>query len=248
VPEGLDWNLWLGPAKERPYHPDYCPRQWRGWIDFGCGALGDMAVHNADPAFYALDLGAPDRVEAESSPTNPDSFPLWSIITYHFPAKGKRGPVKMVWYDGGKMPPRPPGLEADAKLEDNGIYFVGDRGALMAGGWSGTPRIVPETKMQAFQRPEKTIPRSVGHRREWVEACLAGKPQDAKSGFWYSAPFTEALLVGLLPVLTGKRIQWDAAAMRAVNAPEAEPFIRKAYRRGFELPVARKPRIRWFGS
>jgi hypothetical protein len=197
-----------------------------------------MAVHNADPAFYALDLGAPDWVEAETSPTNPDSFPEWCIITYHFPAKGQRGPVKMIWYDGGKLPPRPPELEANRSLEENGIYFVGEKGVIMAGGWSGTPRLVPETKMQAFQRPPKTIPRSIGHRREWVEACRAGKPQDAKAGFWYSAPFTEALLVGLLPVLFGKRIEWDAKAMKAKNVPEAEPFIRKVYRSGFELPAS----------
>lgn len=237
VPPTLDWNLWLGPAKERPYHPDYCPRQWRGWIDFGCGALGDMAVHNADPAYYALDLGAPDWVDAETSPTNPDSFPEWSITTYHFPANGKHGPITMKWYDGGKLPPRPAELEKDRKLEDNGIYFVGSKGVILAGGWSGTPRLVPEKKMQEFVRPEKTIPRSVGHRREWVEACRAGKPEDAKSGFWYSAPFTESLLVGMLPVLVGKRIEWDAAAMKATNAPETEPFIRKAYRPGFSLPA-----------
>jgi predicted dehydrogenase len=238
VPPTLDWNLWLGPAQERPYHPDYVPRQWRGWIDFGCGAIGDMAVHNADPAFYALDLGAPDSVEAETSPTNPDSFPVWSIITYYFPAKGKRGPVKMIWYDGGKMPPLPPGMESDRKLEDNGIYFVGDKGVILAGGWSGTPRLVPETAMQQFAPPPKSIPRSAGHHREWVDACIAGRPQDARSGFRYSAPFTEALLVGLLPVRLGKRIEWNAAAMRATNAPEAESLIRKAYRKGFELPVS----------
>jgi predicted dehydrogenase len=237
VPFSLDWNLWLGPAKERSYHPDYCPRQWRGWIDFGCGALGDMAVHNADPAFYALELGAPDWTDAETSPTNPDSFPEWSIIIYHFPTSNQGCPVTMKWYDGGKMPPHPPGMEPDRKLESNGIYFVGDKGVILAGGWSGTPRIVPEKKMQEFQRPEKTIPRSIGHRREWVDACRAGKPHDAKSGFWYSAPFTEALLVGLLPVFTGKRIEWDARAMRATNAPEAKPFIRKHYRRAFDLPA-----------
>jgi predicted dehydrogenase len=237
VPTTLDWNMWLGPAQVRSYHPDYVPRQWRGWIDFGCGALGDMAVHNADPAFYALGLGAPDWVEAETSETNPDSFPVWSIITYHFPAKGKRGPVKMIWYDGGKMPPPPPGIEADHKLEDNGIYFVGDKGVILAGGWSGTPRLVPETAMQQFARPPKSIPRSIGHRREWVEACIAGRPQDAQAGFWYSAPFTEALLVGLLPVRLGKRIEWNAAAMKATNAPEADVLIRKNYRHGFGLPV-----------
>jgi hypothetical protein len=106
---------------------------------------------------------------------------------------------------------------------------------MLCGGWSGAPRLVPESAMKDFARPEKTLARSVGHRKEWVEACLAGKPEDAKAGFWYSAPFTEALLVGVLPVRLGKRIEWDAAAMRAKNAPEAEALIRKAYRKGFEL-------------
>ena len=241
VAKGLDWNLWLGPAAERPYHPDYCPRQWRGWIDFGCGAMGDMAVHNANPAFYVLDLDAPDWVEAETSPTNADTFPTWSIITYHFPAKGRRGPIKMVWYDGGKLPPRPAGLEAERALGDNGIYFVGPKGVLLAPGWSGPPRLVPESKMAAFERPAKTIPRSVGHHREWVDACRAGRPEDAKAGFWYSAPFTEALLVGLLPIYAGKRIQWDARTMTATNAPELARFIRKSYRRGFELQPGVSP-------
>lgn len=237
VPVGLDWDLWLGPAAVRPYHPDYCPKQWRGWIDFGCGAVGDMAVHNANPAFYVLDLGAPDSVDAETSPTNPETFPAWSIITYHFPAKGRRGPVKMVWYDGGKMPPRPAELATERALGDNGIYFVGSKGVLLAPGWSGTPRLVPESNMAAFERPAKTIPRSVGHHREWVDACRAGRPEDAKAGFWYSAPFTEALLVGLLPIYAGKRIEWNTRTMTATNAPELDRFIRKAYRPEFRLPV-----------
>ena len=236
VPPTLDWDLWQGPAKARAYHPDYVPRKWRGWYDYGCGALGDMMVHNADPAWYALELGAPDAVEAVTSETNPDSFPLWSVVTWHFGAKGRRGPVKLVWYDGGKLPPPPPGLEADRTLGDNGIYFVGEKGAFLCGGWSGTPRLVPESAMREFVRPEKTIPRSPGHRKEWVEACVAGRPQDAQAGFWYSAPFTEALLVGVLPVRLGRRIEWDAAAMRAKNAPEADELIRKRYRKGFELP------------
>ena len=241
MPAGLDWDLWLGPAAARPYHPEYCPKQWRGWFDFGCGALGDMAVHNADPAFYALDLGAPDWVEADSAPTNPDTFPEWSIITYHFPAKGLRGPIKLVWYDGGKMPPRPVGFEAQRELGDNGIYFVGSNGVLMAPGWAGTPRLVPESKMALFQRPPKTIPRSVGHRREWVDACRAGRPEDAKAGFAYSAPYTEALLVGLLAVVAGKRIEWNAQTMTARNAPELGRVIRKPYREGFALRANRLP-------
>lgn len=235
VPPTLDWDLWLGPAQERPYHPDYVPRQWRGWIDFGCGALGDMAVHNADPAFFALDLGAPDWADAQSSPTNPDSFPEWSIITYHFSAKGKHGPITMKWYDGGKQPPRPAKMDPDRPLGDNGILFIGDEGAILCGGWSGSPSLVPTR--DNFHAPPKILPRSAGHRREWVNACFAGKPNDAMAGFWYSAPFTEALLVGLLPLHVGKRIEWDAKAMRATNAPEAERFIRKQYRKGFELPV-----------
>lgn len=236
VPKNLDWDLWLGPAAERAYHPDYCPRKWRGWFDFGCGALGDMAVHNADPAFYALDLTAPDWVEAETSPINRDSFPVWSIITYHFPARGDQPAVKMVWYDGGKLPPRPPGVEETRNIGDNGIYFVGDKGTILAGGWSGTPRLVPETAMKEFKIPERTIPRcTVGHRREWIEACKAGKPEDAKSGFYYSAPFTESLLVGVLAIRLGKRIEWDSAKLKATNCPEADALIHKTYRQGFGI-------------
>jgi predicted dehydrogenase len=243
VPTGLDWNGWLGPAPARPYHPLYCPRAWRGWFDFGSGAVGDMAVHNANPAFYALDLGSPDWVEAQTSPTNPDSFPEWSILTYHFPANGRRGPVKMIWYDGGKLPPRPPQLESGRELADNGIYFVGTDGVLLAPGWSGTPRLLPESRMQSFSRPPKTIPRSVGHRREWVDACRTGRPEDAKAGFWYSAPFTEALLVGVLPILAGKRIAWDASTMTAPQAPELAPFIRKRYRSVYGQPIDNARRI-----
>ena len=148
----------------------------------------------------------------------------------------------MIWYDGGKLPPPPPGFEDGRSLGENGIYFVGSKGAILAPGWAGTPRLVPETAMQTFQRPEKTIPRSVGHRREWVDACRAGRPQDAKAGFWYSAPFNEALLVGLLPLYAGKRIEWDARRMVATNAPEVNRFIRKSYRTGFDLPAGSRVR------
>ena len=235
VPATLDWNLWLGAAPDRPYNPAYLPRVWRGWFDFGTGALGDMAIHNMDPAFYALDLDAPVAVEAQTSPLKKESYPAWQIITYEFAAKGDRPAVKMVWYDGGKMPPRTKGLEKDRQLADNGIYFVGDRGEMVCGGWSGPPRLVPESKMQTFQRPPKSIPRSIGHRAEWIEACKQGKPEGAKAGFAYSGPFTESLLVGNLAVRLQKRIEWDSAAMKATNAPEAEPLIRATYRSGFGI-------------
>ncbi len=237
VPAGVDWDTWIGPAPMRPYHPAYHPFKWRGWWDFGCGALGDMAVHNADPVFYALGLGAPDWVEAETSESNNDSFPAWNIVRYHFAAEGERPAFTCTWYDGGKLPDKVPFLEEGRKLADNGCLLVGDKAALMSGSHADAPRLVPETAMKEFPRPKATIPRSPGHRIEWVRAAIAGKPEDAKSGFWYSAPFTEALLTGLLAVRFQKRIEWDAAGMRAKNCPEADALIRKAYREGWKLPV-----------
>jgi predicted dehydrogenase len=233
TPPDLDWNLWLGAAPVRPYHPVYCPRAWRGWFDFGTGAMGDMAIHNMDPAFYALDLDAPIAAEAQTSPLRKESFPAWQIITYTFAAKGARPGLKVLWYDGGKQPPRPPELEADRSLGDNGIYFVGEKGTMLCGGWAGAPRLIPEAKMQAYEKPPKTLPRSVGHRAEWIQACKDRKPADAKAGFDYSGPYTEALLVGNLAVRLQKPIKWDSAAMKAADAPEADPLIRKTYRDGF---------------
>jgi len=235
VPPTLDWDLWLGPAPNRPYHPAYVPFNWRGWWDFGCGAMGDMAVHNADPAFFCLDLGAPIAAEAETSGVNNETFPKWQIITYYFAARGDQPPVKVIWYDGKKMPPRPPELEPDRKLEDNGIMFVGDKGTILCGGWAGAPRIVPESKMQAYKRPPKTLPRSPGHHKEWIQACKDNNPKGAMAGFEYSGPFTEALLVGNLAVRLGKKIEWDARKMKATNAPEADQYINKKYREGWAI-------------
>jgi len=236
VPAELDWNLWLGAAPERPYHPVYCPRAWRGWFDFGTGAMGDMAVHNMDPAYYALDLDAPVAAEAQTSqPLMNESYPAWSILTYEYAPRGDRPAVKVIWYDGGKMPPRPAALEADRNLNDNGIYFVGDKGVILAGGWAGTPRLIPESRMKGFQMPPRTIPRSIGHHAEWIQACKEGKPQLATAGFAYSGPYTESLLVGNLALRLQKRIEWDSAAMKATNAPEADALIRKTYRPGFGI-------------
>jgi predicted dehydrogenase len=235
VPENLDWDLWLGPAKWRPYHSAYVPFKWRGWWDFGCGALGDMAVHNADPAFFALDLDAPTAVEAETSEVNDDTLPKWNIIHYFFPAKGSRPAVEMTWYDGAKLPPRPADLDEGLNLGDNGILFVGENGSLLGGSHAGTPRIIPEAKRKQYGRPPKTLPRSPGHHREWIEACKAGRPEDAKSGFWYAGPFTEALLVGNLAVRLQKRVEWDAKTMRSPNCPEADNYITKFYRASYDF-------------
>lgn len=191
---------------------------------------------SSDPAFYVLDLDAPIGAEAQTSqPLKKESYPAWSIITYHFAAQGDRPAVKVTWYDGGKMPPRPSELEAGRALGDNGIYFAGDKGTILCGGWAGTPRLIPESRMQSFQAPPKTIPRSIGHIPEWLRACKERKPDDSKAGFAYSGPYTEALLVGNLAVRLQKPIQWDSATMAATNAPEADPLIRKAYRPGFGI-------------
>src|SRR6185503_3751836 len=160
------------------------------------GALGDMAIHNMDPAFYALDLAAPIAAQAETSPVFAESYPSWQILTYEFAATPTNPALKIFWYDGGKMPPRPKDLDPDAKLSDNGIYFSGEKGTMLCGGWSGAPTLFPKTLREGFQPPPKTIPRSIGHRAEWIQACKDKRPQDAMAGFAYSGPFTEALLVG----------------------------------------------------
>jgi len=236
IREDLDWDLWLGGAPERPYNPIYSPVAWRGWFDFGTGAMGDMAIHNMDPAFYALDLDAPYAAESETSqPLKLESYPAWQRIKYFFRAKGDRPEVTLTWHDGGKMPPRPEGLEEGRSLEDNGIYFVGDKGVMLCGGWAGAPRLIPESRMADFTRPAKTLARSPGHRAEWIQACKENNPDFAKAGFAYSGPYTEALLVGNLATRLQKRIEWDAETMKATNAPEADPFIRKSYREGFGI-------------
>jgi len=235
VPANLDWDLWLGCAPVRPYSPAYHPFAWRGWFEFGTGALGDMAVHNLDPAFYALDLDAPASAEARTSGLGQESYPAWQIITFNFAARGDRQAVKLVWYDGGKLPPRPADMDEDLKMPDNGILFLGNKGTILCGGWSGAPRLLPIEKHNQLKAPPKTIARSVGHRSEWIQACKDKRPQDAKAGFAYSGPFTEALLVGNLAVRLQRRIEWDAAGMRATNAPEAQALIHKSYRPGFGI-------------
>ncbi|MHC4207466.1 MAG: Gfo/Idh/MocA family protein [Planctomycetota bacterium] len=235
VPHGLDWDLWLGPAKHRPYHPAYAPYNWRGWWDFGTGANGDMACHNMDPAFWALELGHPESIEASSSGINPETTPLTSTIRYQFGARKNMPPVTMTWYGGGLMPPRPKELEAGRELTGggNGILFVGDKGKIMCPGWGGNPRIIPESKMRAYKRPPKTLARSKGHHRDWIDACKGGKP--ASSNFDYAGPMTEVILLGNVALRTGKKLDWDGPNLKATNAPEADQYIGPAYHNNWTL-------------
>ena len=235
VPSGLEWDLWLGPAKHRPYHIAYAPYNWRGWWDFGTGAHGDMACHNVDPAFWALELGHPVSVEASSSGINPETTPLASIIHWQFAARKDMPPVRLTWYGGGLMPPQPDELEPGRKLTGggNGILFVGKKGKIMCGGWGGNPRMIPETKMKAYKTPAKTIPRSKGHHRDWIDACKGGKP--ASSNFDYAGPMTEVILLGSVALRTGRKLDWDGVKMKATNAPEADKYIRPEYHNGWTL-------------
>ena len=237
VPPTLDWDLWLGSAPYRPYHPAYVPFAWRGWWDFGSGGLGDMGIHNIAPAFSALKLTAPTCVHASSTPVFEETLPVASIVHYEFPARGEMPPVKMHWYDGGLLPPRPPELEDNRELNhEDGLIFVGDKGTILVEGWGGeSPRLIPESKMLAYQRPPKTLPRSIGHHKEWIEACKGnGAPRSNFPDF--AGPLTEAVLLGTISVrLMGKKLIWDAENFRVTNSDEATQMLRYQYRQGWTL-------------
>ncbi len=236
VPESLHWDLWLGPAPYRPYHPAYAHFRWRGWWDFGSGGLGDMGIHNLAPVFSTLELGAPSSVQASSTPVFPDSLPAASIVHYEFPARGALPPVKVHWYDGGMMPPRPEELDVDEELDrEDGILLIGDKGKMLVEGWGGhRPRLLPQKRHDEFTRPPKTLPRSVGHHREWIEACKGGPAP--RSHFGFAGPLTEAVLLGTVCVrLGGQRLLWDSANLRVANAPEANNLLHYEYRKGWSL-------------
>ena len=233
VPRDLDWDRWLGPAPHRPYHGAYHPYNWRGWWDFGNGAIGDMACHNLDAAFWALDLGSPISVEATATRLNDETVPTAALYHYEFPARGNMPPVTLKWYDGGLMPPRPRELEEGRRMGREGCYIVGDDGIMRCGGWADSVRLIPESKMRAYTRPPQTIPRVRGHHRDWIDACKGGAP--ASSNFDYGGPLTEMVLLGNVALRTGKKILWDGANMKATNAPEADKYINPPSREGWSL-------------
>lgn len=250
VPPGLDWDLWIGPAQYRPYHPTYHPAKWRAWWDFGTGSLGDMGCHIVDPLFWALKLKYPVSVEAnistyyhgffeETEPKN-ETYPRSSIVRLRFPAREKMPAVDVTWWDGGLMPPRPPGLEPGRRMGDldGGILLIGDEGAILAGCYGESPRIVPEDKMRKYKRPTKSLERIPGgpdgHEKDWIRACKGGQP--ACSNFEYSGPLSETVLMGNLAVrYPGRQLLWDGAAMAVTNDKEANAYVRRDYREGWKL-------------
>jgi predicted dehydrogenase len=229
VPEGLHWDEWLGPAPYRPYHPCYVPHDWHYWWDFGGGAYGNMGCHYVDLAFWALRLRAPKTIEAEGSPVHSESTPKRLSVRYEFEARGDMPPVTLTWNHGAD---NPPAVFTEQKLPDWAWgVFVGDEGMLLA---SYPKRMLwPESKFAGFKAPEPTIPESIGHHQEWIRACKTGEPTTCN--FDYSGAVTETVLLGNIAYRVGQKLEWDPAAMKFPNCPEAEAYLRREYREGWTL-------------
>jgi predicted dehydrogenase len=230
VPSHLNWDLWLGPAPSRPYHHAYQPFVWRGWYDFGAGAIGDMGCYSFDTIFRVLKLEAPTSVEGSSTERFPDSFPKAGILHFDFPARVDLPPVRVTWYDGGLRPPTPE--ELDEPLDAEGLIFVGDKGKILCDFNGGNPRMIPKAAMDAFVPPVASLPRSPGNEREWLDACKGG--QAGGADFSFSARVTDTLLLGNIALRTGERLVWDQAA-RTTNVPKANEYLRREYREGWTL-------------
>lgn len=234
VPAELDWDLFTGPAPLRPYHPAYHPFVWRGWLDYGTGALGDIGCHSFDPVFRALKLKYPDTVQAVSTLVNGDSYPLASIVRYEFPARESMPPVTLTWYDGGLRPFIFNDLEQGMKLGPGGTLYIGDKGKIL------DDKILPASLRDSYKRPDPYIPSSPGHEEEWILACKGGEP--GGSDFSWAGPLTETVLLGNVAIrmelkekLGGTVLKWDPDKFSFTNLPEADKFLHCEYRKGWTL-------------
>jgi predicted dehydrogenase len=231
VPAHLNWDLWLGPAPTRPYNRAYQPFVWRGWYDFGTGAIGDMGCYSFDTIVRALKLGAPTSVEASSTERQSETFPRASIVHFQFPARADMPAARVSWYDGGLRPQRPE--ELDEPFEAEGLLFVGESGKILCGFNGAKPRLIPSARMQAFQQPPKTLPRSPGNDREWIDACKGGPAGGAN--FEFTAGVTEAVLLGNVAARTGERLLWDSAGFKITNVADANQYLQREYRQGWTV-------------
>lgn len=234
APSTLDWDLWQGVAPVRDYDPAFVPFKWRGYWDYGTGALGDMGCHLLDGVHWALQLDAPTHIEAVSALANNLTGPSSSMVTFQFPARGKFPPLTLKWYDGGLIPTPPPELEANRQLPDNGTLIIGSKATVLATVYYQSVRLIPETRMRelAPSLPAKTIPRiEGGHFAEWIRACKGGPA--AGSNFDIASKLTELCLLSNVAVRAGRPIEWDAANMRVTNLPAANQWLTKQYRPGF---------------
>jgi hypothetical protein len=248
VPNGFNWDLWLGPAEYRPYHPSYTHATFRGWYDFGSGPLGDMGHYSFYQIWRILDLGGPQSVEASRSEywsiangtwhkeINNISFPRAGKVHWEFPAGKNRGPVSIHWYDGGLRPPKPKELETDGReMPKEGMLIVGDKGKILAEFSGGSPRLIPEKKMQVFKRPPQTLPRPIEELDQWIQACYGEKPSDAR--FEVLRPVSESLILGTVALRIPDKLKWDADNMRFDDNNDANKLLYRKYRAGWELKV-----------
>jgi len=241
VPANLDWDLWLGTAPVRPYHPAYHPFKWRGWWDFGTGALGDMACHTANMAFMALDLRYPTSVQAKcADDINDETFPTWSVVEYEFPARGDLPALKWFWYDGGGNKPawvneKLKKLAHGADIPGSGSLLIGDKGTLFSpNDYGAAYKLLPEKDFEGYKPPTPWLPRVGGrHAEEWLKACK-GEGQ-TMSNFGYAGPLTETVVLGCVALKAGQKILWDGPRMRITNVPEANQYLRRKYRKGWTL-------------
>ena len=243
IPDTLDWDLWIGPSPMRPYNKCYAPFAWRGWWDFGGGALADMACHVLDPVFWALKLKYPTSVEASCTPVNKETYPLASVVHYQFPAREGMPAVKVHWYDGGMKPERPDVLEIARPLDQasSNVLFMGSKGVLRCGEYGDNPQLIPFESMREFSKnkPPQTLKRiETSHEGNWIEACKTGGK--ATSNFDYSGPLTEMVTMGNLairPENVGKKLLWDGENMRVTNDEGANDFVQMHYREGWSLEM-----------
>jgi predicted dehydrogenase len=243
VPKHLEWDLWIGPAPYRDYHRHLHPFAWRGWWDFGTGALGDMGCHFFDLAFWALDLGEalkisdkhPIEISAEHEGNSDETYPNWSIVTLKFPARGKLPPVTVKWYDGHKLPTPPKEFGEGRKFPINGSMFIGDKGPMLVYDTGGA-RLLPESRMkeEEVRNLKPFLPRSPGHKKEWLLA-VKGEGKASSNFTDYGGPLAEVVLLGNLAIKAGKTVEWDSVNLKAKNAPELAPWIHREYRKGWEV-------------
>ena len=240
VPNGLDWDLWLGPAKYRDYHPDYHPLSWRAWVDVGTGSMGDMGCHILDPAFYALELGAPSEIQATSTHYIPEiesqTYPSASIVRMKFPKRGKHPELNLTWSDGRIQTAIPEEFKSGEQFTLSGAMFIGDQGKIThdSHGASGV-KIIPEEKMLNYKQPSPYLKRvNTTHEGDWIRACKDGVP--ACSSFDYGGPLTEMALLGMIAIrLKNQKLEWNSKEFKFNNNEQANVLLHKTYRKGWSL-------------
>jgi len=233
-PDKLAWDLFLGPSRYVDYHPIYHPFNWRGWTDWGVGAIGDMGAHLIDSSFWSLDLDYPTSVETVSTPYNKDTYPSASTTYYEFPARGSRPAVKMTWYDGGLTPPKPVEIGAEELNKGGGVLYIGTKGKLMHDTYGFNPRLLPKSLHDSVGKPKETFERiRTSHEMNWVDAIRG--TQKTSSPFEYSARLTEIMLLGVVALNAGKKIEYDGANMKIRNVPDSDALLKRTYRQGWAL-------------